>query len=127
MEGLSFAAKMIVEMHEDLAGENDALCVVGGSGKNLVWQQIKADILQKPIEICSQSEATALGAAMLAGIGTGVFEDMVDATMKIATNNKVIEPNKKMKNYYEDIYEIYKSAYDSTIKVSESLHTINQK
>ncbi len=47
MEGLSFAAKMIVTMHEDLTDKSDALCVVGGSGKNLVWQQIKADIVQK--------------------------------------------------------------------------------
>jgi len=125
MEGLSFSAKMIVDMHENIAGsKSDALCVVGGSGKNLVWQQIKADILQKPIEICSESEATALGAAMLAGVGAGVYEDMVDATLKIATNNRVIEPNNDFKNYYEDLYEVYKLAYDSTVEISERLHQV---
>lgn len=127
MEGLSFQARMIVDMHRELSREDiEALCVVGGSGKNAVWQQIKADVLQLPVEICEESDATALGAAMLAGIGAGVYQDMIDATKKVAVGNTIIMPNVHKKSVYDRLYQIYKDACDMTVDVSERLHDFNR-
>lgn len=123
MEGLSFQARIIIEMYMDLTGGDiDGICVVGGSGKNRVWQQIKADILQLPIEICEESEATALGAAMLAGVGCGVFESMTDASKKMVVGNEVIINNPAHKEAYDALFKIYKKACESTRQVSELLH-----
>ncbi len=123
MEGLSFQNRMIVEMHQKLSdGEVEALCVVGGSGKNGVWQQTKADVLQLPVEICGETDATALGAAMLAGIGAGIYEDMVDATDKVDLTNVVIHPRQENKAVYDGLYEIFKEAYDATVSISGKLN-----
>lgn len=127
MEGLSFQARMIIEMYMDLTeGAIDGICVVGGSGKNKVWQQIKADVLQLPIEICEESEATALGAAMLAGVGIGVFKDMKDASGKMAVDNQLVQFNPDKKEAYDQLYDIYKEACSATRSLSEKLHDWHQ-
>lgn len=127
MEGLSFQARIIIEMYRDITDKAiDRICVVGGSGKNRVWQQIKADILQLPIEICVESEATALGAAMLAGVGIGVFKDMRDASEKIAVGNEQLTHNPANKEAYDALYEIYKEACNVTTGISEKLHDYKQ-
>ena len=60
MEGLSMQARMIVEMEEKFAGfQAERLCVIGGSSRNVQWQTIKANVLQKEIELCCEPEANA--------------------------------------------------------------------
>jgi len=126
MEGMSFQARMIVDMHKDISKTDlDALCVVGGSVKNIVWQQIKADILQMPVELYDEPEATALGAAMLAGIGAGVYASMEDAIESVTQRNKIIIPDSAKKSIYNDMYEVFKLAQTATTNVSERLHDIS--
>ena len=46
-------ARRIIETEEAVAGVKvNSVCVVGGSSKNLLWQQIKANVLQKDVELC---------------------------------------------------------------------------
>ena len=65
---------------------------VGGGTKNGFWNQIKADVLQKPLYILEFQETGSLGAALLAGIGCGVyksFEEAVHVARKITGVNRV--------------------------------------
>jgi xylulokinase len=122
LEGLAFQARMIVEMHEQIAESPvEALCVVGGSGKNLLWQQIKADVIQKPIEICEEPEASLLGAAILAGVGVGLFKDIATASTQLSKRNRQLVSNEKNKENYQKLYEIYCDAYEATKTVSHRL------
>lgn len=122
MEGLAFQARMIVEMHEAISGTTvEALCVVGGSSKNLLWQQIKADVLQKPLEISKEPEATLLGAALLAGVGVQLFEDMTQASIKVSRGNHRLLPDPEHQDIYQDLYEIYLEACQVTQRLSHRL------
>ena len=128
MEGLSFQARMIIDMHKNIAEKDfEALCVVGGGGNNLVWQQIKADILQMPVEVCFEPDASALGTAMLAGVGTGIFDDIADAAKKVTAQNKIIFPEKTNKCFYDELYEVYKMGNRAITSVCENLHNMSLK
>ncbi len=121
-EGLAMQARMIAEMEEQLSGVSvKSLCVVGGSSKNLVWQQIKADVTNKNIEISDQSEATALGAAMLAAIGDGVYSGIEEVTEMLSKQNKVLTPNAERTKLYDKHYEIFKKAYKALEEVNEDI------
>lgn len=52
---------------------------LGGAAKSDFWLQIKSDVLNLPIELPKCSEASSLGAAILAGVGAGVYKDMEEA------------------------------------------------
>lgn len=124
-EGLAMQARMIAEMEEELAGVKvKSLCVVGGSSKNGVWQQIKADVTNKIIEISDQSEATALGAAMLAAIGDGVYSGIEEVTEMLAKQNKIIMPNSERVEMYEKHYQIFKKAYLALEDVNEEIFKV---
>lgn len=53
--------------------------ITGGGAKSRVWTQMFADVLELPIEVPAASEIAALGAAIAAGIGVGVYTDYTDA------------------------------------------------
>ncbi len=89
--GLSMQARRIIETEEAVAGVKvNSVCVVGGSSKNLLWQQIKANVLQKDVELCHEPEATSLGAAMLAAIGDGTYDSIEQVSDILACRNQVV-------------------------------------
>jgi xylulokinase len=76
LEGLTLeidAALKRVEQAVEV--ELSSITVLGGGARNALWRQLKADVSGKPGRVVSEPECVARGAAMLAGIGSGIFED----------------------------------------------------
>ncbi|MFN8258968.1 MAG: FGGY-family carbohydrate kinase, partial [Bacteroidales bacterium] len=63
---------------------------VGGGSKNMLWNQIRAKTLQIPVKIISVSETTVLGAALMAFVGTGLFNSIAEARKNVDYNPKLI-------------------------------------
>ncbi|MCF6339869.1 MAG: autoinducer-2 kinase, partial [Sulfurimonas sp.] len=83
-----------------------------------------ADVLGVKVKIPKVNEATALGAAMAAGVGAGVYEDLVSAAKELVVWDKVYEPNKSNKKIYDDIKIKWQSAYEAQLKlVDDSITT----
>lgn len=123
LEGLSMQARMIVEMEQKLAGVDvKSLCVVGGSSNNIQWQTIKASVTKKCVELCHEAEATALGAAMLAAIGDGVYKSIEEVSDVISTRNEVIYPDDDMVKRYEPLYQLYKEGYNHIEHFDEQIY-----
>lgn len=128
MEGLSMQARMIVEMEEKFAGfQAERLCVIGGSSRNVQWQTIKANVLQKEIELCCEPEAVAQGAAMLAAIGDGVYAGISETAQVLAANNRVIQPDERMKAVYDPLYELFQQGYDAMEAFNKMLFEYQQE
>jgi len=80
IEGLDYQTlDMVVAMETGLGKRLDQFIVVGGAVRNEFWMQNKADVAGRPVEVASVEEASPLGAAMLAGIGVGLYRDAEDA------------------------------------------------
>jgi len=80
IEGLSFGFRKVVTLMQTLGNFRAAeLRASGGSTRNAFWQQVKADVIGLPIEVADEPEASAKGAALLAGVGAGAYADAVEA------------------------------------------------
>jgi len=127
MEGCAYALRHNIEVGEQAGGRVSGLMSVGGAAKSAVWTQVKADITQKRINVPYADDATALGSAILAGVGTGIyksFEEAVTATVKI---KNTFEPNKANFAIYDRLYAIYSDIYNKLEQTYDELYEIEQE
>ena len=73
--------------------------------------QNKADVVGLPIEVPEVEEATPLGAAILAGIGVGLYHDEQDAFERVYKPGKTYHPNSQLAAKYDELYKIYQQLY----------------
>ena len=102
LEGCAFALRDVVDRHEALgmAGE---VRVVGGGARSPLWLEIKASVLGRPVRPVLAEEATALGAAILAGTASGVFRDpdeAVTGAVKVAATT--VDPDPTARQRYDE-------------------------
>ncbi len=113
-EGLSFECRALVEAVEKAAHlKATSLRAIGGGAKNELWLQLKANITGKPVEVPALSESTALGAALLAGLGLGLYADEKEAVSQVYRPEKTIEPQAAAFERYSRSYELYRQLYPS--------------
>ena len=82
--------------------------------------QNKADVIGRPLEIPAVEEATALGAAILAGIGIGLYQNERDAFDHVYKPGATLEPNEEANKRYRDGYAIFGELHPA-------LHDINHR
>lgn len=113
MEGTAYGTRHIID---SLAGKkvNVAHLMAGGGGtKSSLWLQIHADVTGLPVTVPQESDSMALGAAMCAAVGAGVYPDLTKAVENMVTMKKVIKPNPASKAVYDYYFRKYLEAYQS--------------
>ena len=93
----------------------------GGGAKSDVWLQIKADILGVPFVRLANTECSVAGAAMLAGLASGVYKKPSEAVQGFVKRERVFEPNLNRNKAYGEKYELYRQLYPC---LSELLRTL---
>jgi xylulokinase len=121
MEGLSFKTREMYDSICKAAGNSiEHFKAVGGAAANTQWMQMKADILGIPVEIPDIYEATSLGAALLAGIGSGIYASEEEALSAVSKREDLYEPDPQKHEAYRDLYEnIY-------LKLQDALGGVNK-
>ena len=109
-------------------GKLKEIYAIGGSTRNRLLMQIKASILNQPIHVMSVEESTALGAAVLGGIGAGVYSGVTDAINSLQLSENMIEPNPPDVAYYEEQFQtVYKQIYPSLREINHRTFDLQQK
>ena len=112
LEGASFAIRHVVELVEKDDGiDIKELRIGGAAAVSKVWNQIIADVLGKKVVSMTQSHTEVLGAAVLAGIGQGIYTDLSSAIEKIIVTGKEFDPNNGAHAAYNRLYPMYKKLY----------------
>lgn len=113
LEGCAYALRDIVERLEALGLGHGEIRIVGGGARDDLWATIKADVLGRPVRRVLTKEATAVGAAMVAGVGVGMFADFAAASVAVHIDPVAIEPDPATKAHYADAYGRYLAAFDA--------------
>ncbi len=119
MEGVVFSLKHNVETAKEAGAEINKFYAIGGSANSHFWTQIKADVTQKTFVVPYADEATTLGAAILAGVGTGVYKDFYEAREKTLRINREQTPSTADLNAYNEGYRQYIELYGILSKVMQ--------
>ena len=116
LEGCAYALRDIVDRLDALGLGHGEVRIVGGGARDDLWASIKANVLGRPVRRVLTQEATAVGAAMVAGVGAGVFADFSAATVAVQLDPDSIEPDSTAQRQYADAYGRYLAAFDAVEK-----------
>jgi xylulokinase len=107
LEGLALQVRRMVDALAALpgVGRPSQIRVIGGNSRNDLFLSIKASALGAPLLVVDEPEATALGAALLGGIGAGVWTDLDAACAGLDRTTRVIEPEPQAALYYGELCE----------------------
>jgi len=119
LEGVAFQYLETFGLLEELDVTVEEVNMVGGETKSDLWNQIKADIVGRSIRIPEVDDAAALGAALLAGTGTGQYSSLRKAAEDAVKIQKVYTPNLNNRKAYLKVYEDYRRAYSLIEKAYE--------
>jgi len=114
LEGVAFGLRDSLELLRGLGARPEAGRVSGGGAKSDVWLRVVASVLQLPLERMETEEGSAFGAALLAGVRSGVFADADDAVASCVRTRSRVEPVWD----YEEQYRRFRSLYPA-LKVAQ--------
>lgn len=119
IEGLDYQFRELLEAFESALGQTiEKVIAVGGTTRNKFWMQNKADISGRKVEVPAIEEATTLGAAIMAGIGVGIYKDEKDGFNKTYKPGKTYKPDLNTTEKYNQYFHIYKKIYPSLKNIS---------
>ena len=124
-ENAAIVSSINLEKIQEFSGiDIEEIVFAGGASRGALWSQILADVTGYRVKIPKVTEATALGAAMAAGVGCGVYEDLVSAAKELVVWDKTYEPNRENTLLYLDIKKKWQIAYETQLKlVDENITT----
>lgn len=111
MEGVAFSLRDNIETAKRAGAVCSELYSVGGSASSDVWMQIKADVTGIRMTSAAPESASALGAAILAGIASGLYKDFKEAAETVCRPGKYYYPDPELKSVYDKGFELYKNIY----------------
>ena len=94
--------------------------LTGGAAKGTLWPQILADTLGVPVRIPVVKESTALGAAIYAGVGAGLYPDAPSTATKLVRFERSFEPQPDAVAIYDDLFERWRELYRRSLELSEA-------
>jgi xylulokinase len=113
LEGCAFALRDVTERFTKLGLGDGEIRVVGGGAASETWMQIKADVTGRDVRRVLVGEATALGAALLASVATGIFADMPEAVSRtVQVAKEPFRPDPSRRSLYDENYDRYRRLYD---------------
>ena len=127
MEGVAYALRHNLETAEAAGARAETLRAMGGSANSRVWTQIKADVTGHGIEVPASDTATTLGAAILAGVGTGVYGSFEEAAERTIRVKKTFTPDPEKRAVYDRGYETYRKLYPALEEIMNSQNAHGKK
>ncbi len=122
LEGVAMSARELFEAVAAAAGRPvTVLALSGGGARSDLWCQIKADVLDRPLHRLAVCDSAVLGAALLAGVGVGVYPTLAAAAEQAVHVDRVFEPDPDAAARYADLYAVYRDAYQALAGVHADL------
>jgi len=116
MEGVVYSLKDCLDIIKELGVDITQVRASGGGGRSRLWKQIQADVFGTEINTLNSSEGPALGVALLAGVGTGIYKDVPQACDTVLKVSSTQVPDLSLNMVYGKYHKIYGQLYKSLKK-----------
>nr|BAL55921.1 carbohydrate kinase FGGY [uncultured Chloroflexota bacterium] len=111
LEGISFGFYHHLQVLAERGLTTQHARVTNGGARSRLWKQITADVLGIPLEQIAHHPGSSLGAAFVAGMGVGIFQDWNEIEQFI-TIEAITEPNMANHQRYQELFELYRHTYE---------------
>lgn len=127
MEGVGLDLMMGVEFFASMGCRPAAIRAIGGGSKSKLWREILADMLHANIEVPQNMQHIgALGAAAIAGVGVGLFQDF-SVVDQLITPSGMIQPQEENHALYKKILPVFKKSYESVMPIYDQMEQVYQQ
>ncbi len=111
LEGVAYSLRDSVELFRELGVPIRQVRATGGGARSLLWRQILADVFGTQLVTVDVTDSTAFGAALLAGVGTGVYANVPEACRATVKVVDEVQPDAQRQATYDAYYRVYHSLY----------------
>ncbi len=112
LEGVAFGLRDSFELMKGIGlGKTQQVRVSGGGARSSIWRQILADVLGAELVTVNTTEGAAFGAALLAGVGVGMWTDVDTACTTAIHGTGSTVPQAAATHQYDEIYRAYTALY----------------
>ena len=111
LEGVTFSLRQNLDVMKEMGISFSEIFATGGGSTSTMWRQMIADVFDVPVTTIQNREGPALGAAILAGVGVGLYPSVADACKSIIKTNPPQEPIKENTLKFEPYYNLYRDLY----------------
>ena len=111
LEGVCFALRDSVELAESIGVSSESVIAIGSGGQNRFWRRLQSDIFNLPIHVTNRNGGPSYGAAMVAAVGAGFFNNLQEPVDKWLELCDVVEPIPSNVAIYSELYSCFKEMY----------------
>ncbi len=127
MEGVAYALYQCMELCEGLGLKAQELIASGGGARSMPWLQIQADIYNMPLKVADTEEQAGLGAAIAAGVGSGIYSSVQEGCQRaVRYKDFIVLPNSENHRIYQEYYKLYKETYQESKEVLEKVTVLGR-
>ena len=116
MEGVAFSLRDCYRTLEEMDLPVKRIFLIGGGARSALWSEIVCNVFDRPVAVPSPGDAS-FGAALLAGVGIGVFRDAKDAVARCLRIDRRLEPDPATAATYADLFARYRAIHDALAPV----------
>ncbi len=120
MEGVTFGLMDSLSVLAEMGVAPETMLACGG-GKSPLWRQMLADVFNLPVATTVNTEGPALGVAILAGVGAGLYKSVPEACRAMIHCNPAQEPIVENVPKYAKVYEVFKQLYKANKDIFKAL------
>lgn len=111
LEGVAFGLRDSLEVARSLGMNIQRTKICGGGAKSPLWKKIIANVMNVTVEVIESEEGPGYGAAILAAVGCGIYQNIHEAAQKLVKVTETVEPSPGLVLKYEERYRKFKKIY----------------
>jgi len=127
LEGVAFSLRDSFEIFKELGIPVKQIRASGGGSRSFLWRQIQADIYGKELVTLRTSEGSALGAALLAGVGAKIYSSVEESAEAAIQIRERMTPNAANVRTYDRLYQVYRSLYPAVRELAHQLAALGEE
>ncbi len=121
MEGVSYSLRDCLGVLNEMGVAPEQMLACGGGGKSPLWRQMLADVFNCPVATTVNTEGPALGVAILAGVGAGLYSSVPEACRAMIHVNPAQQPIAENVPQYAKVYEVFRKLYPANRDIFKAL------
>lgn len=125
LEGVSYSLKDCQRIIEGMNGKINDMTICGGGASSALWLRMLTDIFGCGVNTLHATEGVAFGAAILAGVGAGIYPSVEAACERLITVKQTLAPDAEAGGKYDAVYARYSALYPTLKESYKALAALN--